>query len=125
MSVRSSMTMRAFTKRRIQTGTDTYGQPIYSNQSYLSDLPCKFWYPKGGGEHRKIEDKDTLILKSPRMICPFYMISNGVRIAVDIDEKDTIEKIEDRRTDSLFGAFTIDSIQRRKDHYDIVLSEVG
>ena len=105
--------MRAFTKRRYETSTDDYGNPVYSWQEYLSDVPCFAWYSKGG--QTKHEDKDTLNLDTAKMMYP---------LDTDILATDTIEKIEDRRGESLFGAFTIEAVNRKHDHNVLTLAEV-
>jgi len=117
MSARQRMTMRCTTQRNAETDTDGYGLPATpDDDDYLTDLACFVWYTKGGSRRTKVEDKTTLTLDTAHMICPS---------GTDVLKSDRIGEVRDRLGAQLFGAFTIDSIHRRSDHFELLLAEVS
>ena len=108
--------MRCVTQRNATTTEDDYGQTATPDwEDYLTDLPCFVWYTKGAARKTRTEDKITMTLDLAKMICP---------LDTDITAADRIASVMDRKYEELFGAFSIDSIHRRKDHYDLTLTEV-
>lgn len=117
MGARQRMTMRCTIQRNESIGVDGYGNPAAPEwHDHLLSLACYVWYDRGKARKTKHEDKTSITLNLAHMICP---------MDTDITNDDRITTITDRKYIELFGAFTIDSAIKRRDHIELILEEIG
>ena len=107
--------MRATIERNIVVAKDAYGQEGPPECSAIeSDVPCYVW--KGGAVEHRTDSKDdrTVTVDMPGAIFP---------LDTDIDIKDRLSNIKDRRGNILFNELYVDSVLRRHDHLGVGLRE--
>jgi len=113
VSARQRMTMRATIERNAGT-EDAYGNPRTDWQIVGIEVPCYVWAARGGGRRTRIGDQDQITLDLPGAIFP---------LATDVDHKDRLLTVVDRRGEELFAMMYVDAVLRRRDHLQVSLRE--
>lgn len=106
MSIRSCMIMRARILRNIQTGEDSYGHKGPPKFEIVNVVPCRVWYSSG---YLAIRDRSTVSARDLKMIMP---------LNADVQVKDVIESVYDRRGRELFHDLKVEAIMRRSNHVE-------
>lgn len=108
MGIGSFLNKRAHVWRKVETGTDPYGNPIETDQIVGVDIPCRVWYRRGA----RTENETTTINE--------YEIKAAFFNRADIAEADRLE-VYDKCGNKEVDGVQIDVIMNRDKYLDCVL----